>query len=68
MNWQQHIAALQASGLTQQQIADACNCAQTTISDLATGASKQPVYSTGAALLELAKTLTGNSVLEVSAR
>ena len=61
MNWKSHIAALQAAGLTQKQIAEACNCAQTTVSDLSTGASKQPGYELGAALIALLDTVTGVS-------
>lgn len=52
--WKDIIAAIQASrGWTQPQIAKATGCAQTTISDLATGKTTEPRYSLGQALLEL---------------
>ena len=45
------IAALQTRGnMTQPQIAAACECAQSTISDIATGKNKRPSYQIGKVL------------------
>lgn len=41
------------SGWTQEEIADACGCAQSTISDLARGHNKNPSFQIGAALAAL---------------
>lgn len=53
MNWVETIALLKRAGYTQPEIADACGCAQSTISDLATGTSTEPRYSTGVRLRQL---------------
>jgi IS30 family transposase len=53
MRWKSIIADLLKSGLTQPQIADACNCRQTTISALYTGKTIEPRYSLGRALERL---------------
>ena len=55
MDWKQHIAQLQARGFTQQQLANACGCAQASICDLAHGRTKEPRYAVGAKLIELLK-------------
>lgn len=54
MNWPNIIERIQAErGLTQPQIAVATGCAQATISDLATGKTKEPRHSLGQALISL---------------
>ena len=53
MNWTTLISELSAAGLTQPQIAERCDCAQTTISDLATGKSKEPRYGLASRLIKL---------------
>lgn len=54
MNWVETIALLKEAGYTQPQIAEFCKCGQSTISELATGETKEPRYSTGQALQQLA--------------
>lgn len=54
MNWSALISSIQAAGLSQPQIAAECGCAQSTISDLAGGRTKDPRYSIGQALSALA--------------
>lgn len=61
MNWSKIIRRLQAHGLTQQQIADACKCSQTAVSELLTGATKSPSYVIGAALQALLKKHDGSA-------
>jgi predicted XRE-type DNA-binding protein len=53
--WSQIIADIQKRGLSQAQIAQACGCAQATISDLAKGATTEPRHALGEALLKLIK-------------
>lgn len=53
MDWKQVIAKIQAGGLTQKQIADACECAQGVISYLANGKTLDPRHSLGQSLLTL---------------
>lgn len=53
MDWKSLIADLQANGYTQPQIAVACKCVQSTISDLATGLTKQPRFEIGTSLQKL---------------
>lgn len=58
MDWKNIIAEIQRHGeLTQPQIAHAVGCAQATISDLVNGATKQPRYPLGVALIELRDTV-----------
>lgn len=60
MNWKNLIADLQARGLSQPQIAAACECGQATISDLARGRTEDPRDSLGQALRALhAQALAG---------
>ena len=54
MNWSNVIAELQAAGWSQPQIAAECGCAQSTISDLAGGRTKDPRYTIGEKLKQLA--------------
>jgi transcriptional regulator with XRE-family HTH domain len=55
MQWKNIIDDIQASGLTQTEIAERCKCAQSTISELASTPDRVPSWSIGAALLELHK-------------
>ena len=59
MDWKNIIAEIQRHGqMTQAQIAAAVDCGQATISDLASGSTKQPSYSLGAALLKVLEKVT----------
>lgn len=58
MDWKKIITDIMAAGITQPQIAKQCGCSQATVSELATGATSQPRYSLGAALLVLHKRKT----------
>lgn len=60
MDWKQIIGQLQASGLSQPQIAARCGCGQATISDLASGKTSDPRHSLGQALRELHHEVTGD--------
>lgn len=51
--WSKIIRDLQRTGVTQQQVADVCGCRQWTISDLATGKTKDPSFPLGTALIDL---------------
>lgn len=53
MNLQQTVAELLERGLTQVEIAAACNCAQSTISAIYRGENKNPGYSLGRSLEDL---------------
>ena len=53
MDWKKLIADLQASGVTQVQMAKKCKCAQTTISDILNGRIEHPRYEIGAALVAI---------------
>lgn len=53
MDWKKLIADLQALGVTQVQMAERCNCAQTTISDILNGRIEHPRYGIGAELVSL---------------
>ena len=54
MDWKQIIGNIQRHGnLTQAQIAQLAQCGQATISDLSKGATKQPSYALGCALLAI---------------
>ena len=57
-NWPALISALQNAGWSQPQIAAKCGCSQATISDIATGRTKDPRYSIGAAIRNLAEECT----------
>lgn len=58
MDWKNILADLRAAGWTQKDIAAKCGCAQTTVSDLATGKTDQPVYSIGERLTALHKAMS----------
>lgn len=55
MDWKKLIRDLQALGVTQVQMAERCNCAQTTISDIVNGRTGNPRWEIGAGLLALLK-------------
>jgi predicted XRE-type DNA-binding protein len=58
MDWKTVIADIQRHGqMTQPQIAEKVGCGQATISDLVNGATKQPRYPLGVALIGLLKTI-----------
>lgn len=59
MDWKQIIFELQATGLTQTQLADRIAVAQSAISELATGKTTEPKFSTGDRLRALHKKLCG---------
>lgn len=68
MNWPNIIERIQsARGWTQPQIAVATGCAQATISDLATGKTKEPRHSLGQALLGLLDEPTAATMAEAKA-
>lgn len=50
MDWKRLIKELNDAGHTQVAIAERCEVSQSTVSDLARGASKSPSYQFGAAL------------------
>lgn len=68
MNWKIVIADIQRHGqMTQPQIAEKVGCGQATISDLVNGATKQPRYPLGVALVELLKSVSHNDTVEKAA-
>lgn len=63
MDWKNVIADIQRHGqMTQPQIAEKVGCGQATISDLVNGATKQPRYPLGAALVELLQSVSHESL------
>lgn len=62
MNWPALISSIQAAGWSQPQIAAECHCAQSTISDLAGGRTKDPRYTIGEKLKQLADQVAGGAV------
>lgn len=57
MNWSSLVASLRERGLTQGAIAERCGVRQSSISALATGATKNPNFELGRRLEQLAKEL-----------
>lgn len=55
MQWKDYISALAAKGVTQSQIAKEAGCGQSTISDLASGNTREPRSSLGNALVRIGK-------------
>jgi predicted XRE-type DNA-binding protein len=53
VDWTNLLRELTATGFTQKQIAERCGVAQSTISDLQRGASKEPSYQLGARLVAM---------------
>jgi transcriptional regulator with XRE-family HTH domain len=66
INWPEILGGLIRSGKTQPQIAEACGCTQSTVSDLLNGNAKNPRTSTGLLLLRMARA-NGIDVSEVLA-
>lgn len=54
IDWPLIIGGLKAAGVTQPQIAEHCDCAQSTVSDLLTGKTKDPRGIVTLKLLQLA--------------
>ena len=61
MLWSTMIQKLLDSGLSQHEIAEACNCSQTVISLLYTGKRSNPKYKTGNAIEKLYNEIIRNS-------
>lgn len=57
MDWKQLISELQATGLTQTQLSERTGLAQSAISELATGKTTEPKWTTGDKLKALHKKL-----------
>ena len=55
MNFQKIIQELLDGGMTQVEIAEHCDCRQSTISDIHTGKTQMPNFALGLALVELHK-------------
>lgn len=55
IDWPNIIRALVASGLTQPQIAEACRCGQSTVSDMLNGKTQDPRTTTGLLMLSMAR-------------
>jgi transcriptional regulator with XRE-family HTH domain len=57
MQWKDYIAAIAEKGVSQSQLAKKAGCGQATISDLASGKTREPRHSLGLALLKVGKRL-----------
>jgi hypothetical protein len=57
MDWPATISKLLKNGWTQVRLAEHCNCAQSTISDLSSGKTKHPSYPVGKELESLVAAL-----------
>ena len=55
MDWPNLIDELKATGLTQAEIAGACDCSTGNLSELRNGIVKNPTYPLGKALVDLHK-------------
>lgn len=62
MDWKIIIHELQESGLTQQQIAEACETGQSHVSSLARGERLEPRWSLGERLLRLHRERATNAI------
>jgi hypothetical protein len=51
------LAHLKVAGKTQAEVAEACRCKQSTISDINSGRTKDPSFAVGSALVRLARSL-----------
>ena len=67
MDWPTLIAALQAAGVKQQEIAEHCDVSQSTVSDLKRGAITSPSFEFGTRLIALHKTHCGKRAGKVAA-
>jgi hypothetical protein len=52
MNWTQLLSEISASGATQKETAEFCDCGQSTISELRLGKIKEPAHSLGQSLIK----------------
>ena len=66
MNWPAIISEIQAAGWSQPKIAAECQCAQSTISDLAGGRTKDPRYTIGEKLKRIAELARNGSLRPVA--
>lgn len=57
MQWKNYIAAIVHKGMTQKQLADEAGCGQPSISDLASGKTRDPRSSVGLALIRIGQRL-----------
>lgn len=57
MQWKDYIAAIIETGLTQKQLAQQAGCGQATISDIASGKTRDPRSSIGLAIWRVGKRL-----------
>jgi transcriptional regulator with XRE-family HTH domain len=55
MNWTKLISELSGAGISQSQMAKACDCGQSTISEISRGLIKVPNFDIGSRLLDLHK-------------
>ena len=55
MQWKDYIAAIAEKGASQGQIAKQAGCGQATISDLASGKTREPRHSLGEVLLRVGR-------------
>lgn len=62
MNWKQIIFDLRESGLTQVEIASRANVAQSAISELSSGKTTEPRFSTGQRLQKLHRSVMRRKV------
>lgn len=53
MQWKDYIAEIFEKGVSQSRLANLVGCGQTTISDLASGKTREPRYSLGTAILAI---------------
>lgn len=53
MDWKKLLSELREVGYTQERIGEHCGVAQTTVSDLARGVTKQPSFDVGFKLISL---------------
>ncbi len=67
MNWENLIAELKTYELTEEQIAKACGCVQSTVNDLANGKTTRPRYDIGTALEALLKKVRRRKKTQVEA-
>ena len=67
MDWPTLIAALQAAGVTQQQIAEHCGVSQSTVSELKRKSIESPSFDFGTRLVDLHKSRCGKRAGKVAA-
>lgn len=57
MQWKDYITAIFEKGVSQSQLASLVGCGQATISDLASGKTREPRHSLGTSILKVGKRL-----------